>query len=48
MKHRFLIHELNHTVLLVDITGIGLPTEIYPYEGKSHSVPTLRFKLARR
>jgi hypothetical protein len=44
MKHRFLIHELNHTFLLVDITGIGLPNEIYPPEGKQQSVQSLRFQ----
>ena len=47
MKHRFLIHELNHTTLLVDITGIDLPTEIYPSEGKSQTVPSLRFPAWR-
>jgi hypothetical protein len=44
MKHRFLIHSLNHTTLLVDITEIGLPTEIYPPEGKSQPVHSLRFQ----
>ena len=34
MKHRFMIHALNHTYLVVDITSIGPPTEIYPEEGK--------------
>ena len=44
MRHRFLIHELNHTALLVDITEIGLPTEILPREGTAQSVPSLRFR----
>ena len=44
MKYRFLIHNLNHTTLLVDITSIGLPNEIYPPEGKSQTVPSLRFQ----
>ena len=44
MRHRFIIYELSHTVLAVDITEIGLPTEIHPPEGKQQSVPTLRFK----
>jgi len=44
MKHRFLIHSLNHTSLLVNITEIGSPTEVYPPEGKSQSVPSLRFQ----
>ena len=47
MKHRFLIHSLNHTTLLVDITQIGLPNEIYPPEGKLQSVPSLRFQTWR-
>ncbi|MGP8156664.1 MAG: hypothetical protein ACLQMT_07360 [Candidatus Acidiferrales bacterium] len=42
--HRFLIHKLNHTTLLVDITEIGLPREIYPPEGKLQTVPSLRFR----
>jgi hypothetical protein len=44
MKRRFLIHSLNHTSLVVDITEIGLPTEIYPPEGKLQPVPSLRFQ----
>ena len=44
MKHRFLVHSLNHTVLLVDITAIGLPAEVYPSEGKPQAVQTLRFQ----
>jgi hypothetical protein len=44
MMKRFLIHSLNHTTLLVDITGIGLPTEVYPPEGKSQPVHSLRFQ----
>jgi hypothetical protein len=47
MRFRFLIHELNHTVLLVDITETGLPTEIFPVEGKSESLPSLRFQSWR-
>jgi hypothetical protein len=44
MKHRFLIHSLNHTSLLVDITEVGSPTEVYPPEGKLQSVRSLRFQ----
>jgi hypothetical protein len=44
MKHRFLIHSLNHTVLVIDATPIGLHTEIYPPEGKSQSLTSLRFQ----
>ena len=44
MRYRFLIHELNHTVLLVDITAIGLPSAIFPPGGNAQSVPSLRFQ----
>jgi hypothetical protein len=44
MKHRFLLHSLSHTWLIVDITAIGLPNEIYPEEGKKQTVPALRFQ----
>ena len=44
MKHRFLIYALSHTFLVVDLTDIGLPTEIYPPDGKRQMVPTLRFQ----
>ena len=44
MRHRFLVHELNHTILLVDITEVGIPTEILPPEGKTQSVPSVRFQ----
>jgi hypothetical protein len=47
MLRRFLIHKLNHTSLLVDITEVGLPTEIYPPEGKRQSLPSLRFQSWR-
>jgi hypothetical protein len=47
MKHRFLIHSLNHTPLLIDISEIGLPTEIYPPEGKSQPVLSIRFQSWR-
>jgi hypothetical protein len=47
MKARFLLHSLNHTVLLVDITEIGLPTEVYPPEGKPQPVSALRFQSWR-
>ncbi len=44
MKHRFLVHTLNHTILLVNITEIGLPGEVYPPEGKAQPVLSLRFQ----
>lgn len=48
MKYRFLIHSLNHTVLVVDITKIGLPTHIFPPEGEEQMVPSLRFQSWRQ
>jgi hypothetical protein len=44
MKSRFLLHSLNHTIVLVDITKIGLPNESYPPEGKPQPVSALRFQ----
>jgi hypothetical protein len=44
MKHRFLVHNLNHTTLLVDITAVGLPAEIYPPEGVPQPVAARRFQ----
>jgi hypothetical protein len=44
MKHRYVIYPLSHTILIVDITDIGLPTEIYPPEGKRQMVTTFRFQ----
>ena len=44
MKHRYLIHSLNHTILLVDITEIGLPDEVYPPEGREQLVSSLRLQ----
>ncbi len=44
MKHRFLLYLLSHTIVVVDITEIGLPTEIYPPDGKRQMVPTVRFQ----
>jgi hypothetical protein len=44
MKYSFLIHNLNHTTLLVDITAVELPNEIYPSEGRLQTIPSLRFQ----
>jgi hypothetical protein len=44
MKHRFLLHSLSHTFVVVDITDLGLPNEIYPRDGKRQMVPSLRFQ----
>jgi hypothetical protein len=44
MKHRFLFHSLNHTVLIVDITGIGIPRTVIEPEGQTQHVPSIRFR----
>ena len=46
MRHRFLLYRLSHTILVVDITEIGLPL-IYPRDGKRQMVPTIRFQSWR-
>ena len=43
MKHRFLLHSLNHTILVVDITEIGATIEIKPRTENTKFVPALRF-----
>ena len=44
MKHRFLLHSLNHTILAVDITEFGTKMEINPRTGNAKMVPALRFR----
>lgn len=43
MIPRFVLYPLNHTVLVIDVTEIGLPKGVYPPEGELKMVPTLRF-----
>jgi hypothetical protein len=43
-RRRYLVYEVNHTVLLVDTTSVGLPNEIFPPEGKEYNLPSLRFQ----
>ena len=43
MKHRFLLHSLNHSVLIVDISQFGMNIETNPRTGNSQMVPALRF-----
>jgi hypothetical protein len=43
MKHRFLLHSLNHTILVVDISQFGMAIEINPRTGDTKMVPALRF-----
>jgi hypothetical protein len=44
VKARFILHNLSHTWLVIDITAIGMSDEIYPFEGKQQMVPTFRFQ----
>jgi hypothetical protein len=41
---RYLLHRINHTTLVVDITPIGLPVEILPDEGVERTLFSLRFR----
>ena len=43
MRARYLVRELNHAILSVDITPTGQPTEIHPPEGKQQTVTSIRF-----
>ena len=43
MKHRFLLHSLNHTDLVVDISEFGMFFESNPRAGSTKMVPALRF-----
>ena len=43
MKHRFLLHSLNHTILVVDISEHGTAVEINPRTGNTKMIPSLRF-----
>jgi len=43
MKHRFLLHSLNHTILVVDISQFGITIKINPRTGNTEMVPALRF-----
>ena len=44
MNRRYLLHAINHTVLLVDATPIGLANEVYSPDGKEQSLTSLRFQ----
>jgi len=38
------LYGLNHTILCVDISSVGLPTEIIADEGELKMVPSIRFR----
>ncbi len=44
MKHRFLLHNLNHTTLCVDITSVDIPAGIISGEGERKTLPSIRFR----
>lgn len=44
MKHRFLLHSLNHTILCVDISGIGISAGIISDSGETKTIPSIRFR----
>jgi len=35
---------MNHTILVVDISPVGMADEIYPPEGKTQALSSLRFQ----
>ena len=43
MKHRFLLHLLSHSVIIVDITGFGTSTEGGGAIASPTKVPAFRF-----
>ena len=45
MKHRFLIHSLSHTILVVDITQFGIQIEIDARTGNMKMIPAFRFPV---
>ena len=44
MKHRFLLHSVNHTPVVVDITQFGLPSKVFPATGENTTIPARRFQ----
>jgi len=43
-NRHYVLHEINHTMLLIDITPISIPREILPPEGKAEDLLSLRFQ----
>jgi hypothetical protein len=44
MKHRFLLHSLSHTILVVDVSQIGIELQIDGRGPDTQAVPTFRFR----
>jgi hypothetical protein len=45
MKHRFLVHSLSHTILVVDITHFGIQIETNARPRNTKMIPALRFPV---
>ncbi len=41
---RFVLHRINHTFLVIDITPIAIPATILPAEGDFKTLESLRFR----
>lgn len=44
MTHRFLIHSLSHTFVVVDITNVGPSAQVLPRSGQHLTLPAIRFQ----
>ncbi len=44
MKHRFLVHSLNHTIRCVDISSVGIPIGIISDDGETKTLPSTQFR----
>ena len=47
MKHRFLLHSLSHSIVIVDITGFGISTRTETAIASASTVPAFRFSSRR-
>ena len=47
LRRSFIVYEVNHTILLIDMTSISLPREVFPPEGKAEDLLSLRFQAWR-
>jgi hypothetical protein len=43
MKHRFLLHSLNHAIMVVDVSEVGVEGEANLRTRNTKMVPVLRF-----
>lgn len=47
VKRSYIAHQINHTILLIDISSIFPPTIILPPEGETRELLSLRFQSWR-